>query len=81
MRDLVDHLRECHELTPEQYRALLTMRNRQDVDYLMQQAREMSQQQYGKGIYVRGLIELSNACRNNCLYCGIRRSNTLHALA
>ena len=75
MRDLVDHLRDCHELTPEQYRALLTMRNRQDVDYLMQQAREVSQQHFGKGIYVRGLIELSNACRNNCLYCGIRRSN------
>ena len=75
MQDLVDHLRDCHELTPEQYRALLTMRNRQDVDYLMQQAREVSQQHFGKGIYVRGLIELSNACRNNCLYCGIRRSN------
>lgn len=75
MRDLVDHLRDCHELTPEQYRALLTMRNRQDVDYLMQQAHEVSQQHFGKGIYVRGLIELSNACRNNCLYCGIRRSN------
>ncbi len=75
MKDLVDHLRDCHELTPEQYRALLTMRNRQDVDYLMQQAREVSQQHFGKGIYVRGLIELSNACRNNCLYCGIRRSN------
>ena len=31
---------------------------------------------YGKKIYVRGLIELSNYCKNDCYYCGIRKSNT-----
>ena len=30
---------------------------------------------YGRTVYVRGLIEVSNICRNDCLYCGIRRSN------
>ena len=30
---------------------------------------------YGKDVYIRGLIELSNYCKNNCLYCGIRRDN------
>lgn len=30
---------------------------------------------YGDAVYVRGLIEFTNYCRNDCLYCGIRRSN------
>jgi len=75
MRSLVDTLRDHHELAPDQYMALLTMHDSQDVEYLIGQAREVAQQQFGRGIYLRGLIELSNVCRNDCLYCGIRRSN------
>ena len=76
MKRLVDKLRECHELIPEEIRQLLIMRNFHDVEYLMNQAREVAQLQFGHGIFVRGLIELSNVCRNDCLYCGIRRSNS-----
>ena len=76
MKQLVDKLRKVHVLAPEEYRALLTMRDSHVVDYLTRQAREVAQQQFGTGIYLRGLIELSNACRNDCLYCGIRRSNS-----
>ena len=75
MRSLVDTLRDRHELAPDQYLALLTMHDPHDVEYLMGQAREVAQQQFGRGIYLRALIELSNVCRNDCLYCGIRRSN------
>ena len=75
MRSLIDTLRDRHELAPNQYLALLTMHDPQDVDYLIEQAREVAQQQFGKGIFLRALIELSNVCRNDCLYCGIRRSN------
>ncbi len=75
MRNLVDTLRERHELAPNQYLALLTMHDPQDVEYLIGQAREVAQQQFGRGIFLRALIELSNVCRNDCLYCGIRRSN------
>lgn len=35
----------------------------------------MRQQVYGNQIYVRGLIEFTNYCKNDCYYCGIRRSN------
>ena len=76
MRSIIDQLREQHELEADQYRALLLMRDPGDVEYLMAQAREVAQQQFGKGIFLRGLIELSNVCRNGCLYCGIRRSNS-----
>ena len=75
MRAIVDRLREKHELAAEEYRALLTTRNPRDADYLVSQAREVAQRQFGKGIFLRGLIELTNVCRNDCLYCGIRRSN------
>lgn len=75
MKELIDRLRDHHELEPEGYRALLTMNSPGDADYLMQQARETAQRHFGKRIYLRGLIELSNVCRNDCLYCGIRRSN------
>ena len=75
MRSLVDTLRERHELAPNQYLALLTMHDPQDVEYLTGQAREVAQKQFGRGIFLRALIELSNVCRNDCLYCGIRRSN------
>ena len=62
-------------MSPDEYRVLLTMRDPLDVDYLMNQAREVAQEQFGKKIYLRGLVELSNVCRNDCLYCGIRCSN------
>ena len=64
---IVDRLREKHELGPDEYRVLLTMRDPKDVDYLRSQAREVAQEQFGKGIFLRGLIELSNVCRNDCL--------------
>ena len=75
MKQIIDRLREKHELAADEYRVLLTMQNPQDVEYLICQAREVAQQQFGQGIFLRGLIELSNVCRNDCLYCGIRRSN------
>lgn len=42
---------------------------------LAKRALELKQLHYGNAVYVRGLIEISNYCKNNCLYCGIRRSN------
>lgn len=75
MKLIVDRLRKWHELNAREYQALLMTQNRQDVEYLMGQAREVAQARFGKRIYLRGLIELSNVCRNDCLYCGIRRSN------
>ncbi len=38
-------------------------------------ARAVTERIYGKSVYVRGLIEISNICKNDCLYCGIRKSN------
>ena len=43
---------------------------------LFSAAREAARSSFGRRIYVRGLIEFTNFCRNDCLYCGIRRSNS-----
>ena len=75
MKSLVDRLEQRRELAPDEYRVLLTMRDRQDVEHLFGKAREVAQRHFGMGVYLRGLIELSNVCRNDCLYCGIRRGN------
>ena len=42
---------------------------------LFEEARKIRDRIYGPGIFIRGLIEFTNVCRNDCLYCGIRRSN------
>jgi len=42
---------------------------------LFSQADQIRRQYYGIDVYIRGLIELTNYCKNNCYYCGIRREN------
>ena len=42
---------------------------------LRREAREARDRYFGRRVYVRGLMEISNICRRDCLYCGIRRSN------
>lgn len=45
-------------------------------EYLFQRARETSKRYFGNKVYTRGLIEFTNYCKNDCYYCGIRKSNT-----
>ena len=47
----------------------------EEEEYLYKNAREVADSIYGKSVFLRGLIEFSNYCKNDCLYCGIRRSN------
>lgn len=75
MRIWVDKLRQENSLPAEGYKALLTCRDAAVISYLHQQAREVAQAHFGNKIYIRGLIEISNCCRNNCYYCGIRKGN------
>lgn len=83
-RKTVDEVREKQNITLEQLRILLspstiTMNNNaiseEDVNYLYHQARGVADKAYGKRVFKRGLIEFTNYCKNDCYYCGIRRSN------
>ena len=76
MLKLIDKLKETKHLTKEEWVALIEGRTADVAEYLFTQARDVRTQVYGKDIYIRGLIEFTNFCKNDCLYCGIRRSNT-----
>ncbi len=75
MNALIDRLARDHDLSDNQFAALLTAEDPAFMSYLAQMALETRKMVYGRDVYIRGLIEFSNYCKNDCLYCGIRRSN------
>ena len=75
MRALIDRLASGNALTDGELLSLITMDDPDTEAYLAQKAEVVRQQVYGNHVYIRGLIEFTNYCRNNCHYCGIRRSN------
>jgi len=71
---LVETLYQTRNLSDPELTALLTT-DRFDQE-LFRRADERRREFYGTDVYLRGLIELTNYCKNDCFYCGIRRSNT-----
>lgn len=74
-KPLIDKLEETSRLTKEEWIALIENRNETVAEYLFEKARNWQNKYYGKRVYTRGLIEFTNYCKNDCYYCGIRRSN------
>ena len=74
-REIIDTLRGDGRLSGAEWYALLSSFTGEDQAYAARAAREITQKRFGKGIFFRGIIEFSNLCKNDCLYCGIRRSN------
>lgn len=75
MQHLVDKLLKNKTLTKEEFVQLINGRNTETSEYLFKNARRVREKIYGKDIYIRGLIELTNYCKNDCYYCGIRHAN------
>ena len=75
MHELIQRLYENHSLELEEYENLIINRNEEAAKILRDLAVETRKKIYGFKVFVRGLIEISNICKNDCLYCGIRRSN------
>ena len=73
---LIDRLENEHDLTDEELKAVLLCDAPGFDEYISEKARKVREAYYGKDVYLRGLIEISNICRNNCYYCGIRSGNT-----
>jgi len=72
--ELVQKLAEESVLTKEEYLALI--RNREVVrEEAAKLACEVRGRYYGNHVFIRGLIEFTNYCKNNCYYCGIRAGN------
>lgn len=74
-KQLIDKLRSEQMLSKEEFPELLKEWNTEEEEYLYTQARQVREAVYGKDVYLRGLIEFTNYCKNDCYYCGIRKSN------
>ncbi len=75
---MLHRLCENENLTKQEYTSLITQLQQdhgEDRQYLFSLADEVRHQFYDDRVYMRGLIEFSNYCKQDCLYCGIRHSN------
>ncbi len=75
IKNLIEKLSSSHSLTLDEYEYLLANTDGEAASLLREKAQAVRQEHYGKDVYIRGLIEIGNICRNNCLYCGIRAGN------
>ncbi|MBE6925182.1 MAG: [FeFe] hydrogenase H-cluster radical SAM maturase HydE [Ruminococcaceae bacterium] len=75
MNELIDRLERQGGLSEQEYVALIHGRNEESARILRQRAAAVRQMHYGNDVYLRGLIEFTNYCKNDCYYCGIRCSN------
>ncbi|MBQ9453254.1 MAG: [Desulfovibrio sp.] len=75
-RRLLNLLAKNRPLTWRQWRNLLASATDEDRRYAKDLAGEITRSVFGKLVFYRGIIEFTNHCANNCLYCGIRKGNT-----
>ena len=72
---LLDALSRGESPGREGWRMLLSALDGGQAERIRDRAFEVARARFGGGVYIRGLIEISSCCRNNCYYCGLRRSN------
>lgn len=75
MRELIEKLEQEHSLSEREWITLIEGRTSEAAEEVFARARAVREREYGKRVYIRGLIECSNYCKNDCYYCGIRCSN------
>ena len=73
---LIHKLEQTQSLSREEWTQLIRGRTPKATEYLFERAREIRIRHYGHDVYIRGLIEFTNYCKNDCYYCGIRKSNS-----
>lgn len=74
-RDLILKLDKEKGLSKAEWVQLFETASSDDMAFAAELARNISQKNFGNKIYMRALVEISNICKNDCLYCGIRKSN------
>lgn len=73
---LIEKLHDTGKLELSEYEELIKAADDEQLAaFASEQARKKREPFYGNKVYTRGLIEVGNVCKNDCLYCGIRRSN------
>ena len=71
----LDKLEQEHRLSKEEWITLIEGRTEAFGEKVFERARHLRHSYYGNKVYIRGLIEFTNYCKNDCYYCGIRKSN------
>ena len=72
-KDIIKKIAKVHEATTDEISAVI--KNSENDGFLFECADKVRREAYGTDVYIRGLIEFTNYCKNNCFYCGIRRDN------
>lgn len=75
MNNLIDKLYETGNLERKEMLELLNGLDESSTAYLHEKAHDKRMSTYGNTVFMRGLIEFTNYCKSNCVYCGIRRDN------
>ena len=76
IRNSIHQLKHAQTISDKELRVLLEQSNAATDDMLFSEADQVRRERYGTAVYLRGLIEFTNYCKNNCYYCGIRQGNT-----
>jgi len=74
-RELISSLDGGARLDATMFERIINDCDSDDLAFAMKRANAKRKEQFGDEIFIRGLVEFTNYCRNDCLYCGIRRSN------
>ncbi len=75
LSELIEKLELTRSLSLAEYEFLIENRTEEAAEALREKADKARKKIYGNEVFIRGLIEISNICKNNCLYCGIRKGN------
>ncbi len=75
LKEVIEKLITTHSLETDEYELLISNRCDESAKLLADEAVRVRKAVYGNSVFIRGLIEVSNICKNDCLYCGIRKSN------
>ncbi len=76
MKTLLHQLSTEHKLTKEEWQRLIEGHSEALQNEAAELARKTAQARFGFDVYIRGLIEFTNICKNDCYYCGLRCSNS-----
>lgn len=76
IKSTINKVKQSRNISLEQLKLLLEINDDEGVRFIREEAVKVCQKTYGNQVFIRGLIEFTNFCKNDCYYCGIRRSNS-----
>lgn len=76
IKSTINKVKQSRNISLEQLKLLLETNDDEGIRFMREEAVKVCQKTYGNQVFIRGLIEFTNFCKNACYYCGIRRSNS-----